>query len=850
MELKMISINNISFKSFLFRTSVMSLVLFYMVLSIRAQAVSLLDLQAIRRGHPFYGPCDTGGGASDAAVGGAAGGAVGVGTEAAGGGEEVGASVYGGGYSGGKWTPSNGQQTPGGKTDDSGVGDHDNPLPGTVSFAELENGIALGGLKQDQKVRITYKGKSVVALRADNGGGGGDVNGKKRAIDLWWETARMLDFTNGTDIVTWEIVPDETPVTPFSGETAPEAPVSSGGVESGMCCETNGGGDLAGNAASGAALQFPIRLPLIKDADKLAQTIDSYIESTFPSSPLKGMGKYFVQGGMRSGINPLLAVAQATTESSMGTAGIATKGTNNAWGRQGSDTQPTISLGENKWYKYPSWEKSLVADAFPASGKTEQPDDWFQYVVRRYPDKLDDLNAFVPAYAPSFENDVPGYVNSVLSVAFKIAADSQGAIDLTQFGTASSGGGGDSTANTNTVKPVVVAIDPGHGGIVAEYQDGETKLGDRETDNSPEREDMLDVAKLAKEQLETDKGYKAVLLRTEADQKISKRQRMNDAEVNKAALGVSLHSDTSPIEEVWPQFVGGFRADPNNESIKVNFENKTVADQSMLYSQVMAKERSKSQYGDETSVKTVVGQSESFGKARGLPSYGDISLMQLFAKDIPWVYNETTAPAGGMTADQKLKYAEGVVNGIKAAVPPGEKTDVCAGSSSFGGGDISATTLAYAWPEYHEAPYTTKKPEYDVAITKASGEGQYVGGLGHPGVDCGGFVTRLLIDSGFEPNYNYSGKASDGASSVSGGQLPWLQANWQQITPGSTADLQPGDVMINTGATHTFVYVGEVAGFSSTAASASVSFNGTGWRSPMADKSDLLASSHTWWRKK
>ena len=839
----MININNFPFKSFLFRTSVMSLVLFYMVFSIRAQAVDLLDLQAIRRGHPFYGPCDTGGGASDAATGGAAGGA-----EPAGGGVEIGASVYGGGYSGGKWTPSNGQQ--GGGGDDKGIGDHDNPLPGTVSFAELENGIALGGLKQDQKVRITYKGKSVVALRADNGGGGGDVNGKKRAIDLWWETARMLDFTNGTDIVTWEIVPDETPVTPFSGETAPEAPVSSGGVESGMCCETNGGGDLAGNAASGAALQFPIRLPLIKDADKLAQTIDSYIESTFPSSPLKGMGKYFVQGGMRSGINPLLAVAQATTESSMGTAGIATKGTNNAWGRQGSDTQPTISLGENKWYKYPSWEKSLVADAFPASGKTEQPDDWFQYVVRRYPDKLDDLNAFVPAYAPSFENDVPGYVNSVLSVAFKIAADSQGAIDLTQFGTASSGGGGDSTANTNTVKPVVVAIDPGHGGIVAEYQDGETKLGDRETDNSPEREDMLDVAKLAKEQLETDKGYKAVLLRTEADQKISKRQRMNDAEVNKAALGVSLHSDTSPIEEVWPQFVGGFRADPNNESIKVNFENKTVADQSMLYSQVMAKERSKSQHGDETSVKTVVGQSESFGKARGLPSYGDISLMQLFAKDIPWVYNETTAPAGGMTADQKLKYAEGVVNGIKAAVPPGEKTDVCAGSSSFGGGDISATTLAYAWPEYHEAPYTTKKPEYDVAITKASGEGQYVGGLGHPGVDCGGFVTRLLIDSGFEPNYNYSGKASDGASSVSGGQLPWLQANWQQITPGSTADLQPGDVMINTGATHTFVYVGEVAGFSSTAASASVSFNGTGWRSPMADKSDLLASSHTWWRKK
>ena len=58
-------------------------------------------------------------------------------------------------------------------------------------------------------------------------------------------------------------------------------------------------------------------------------------------------------------------------------------------------------------------------------------------------------------------------------------------------------------------------------------------------------------------------------------------------------------------------------------------------------------------------------------------------------------------------------------------------------------------------------------PAYAAAITKAKAEGQYVG---NDGVDCGGFVTRLMIDSGFEPNYNYAGKLSDGAANVASGQ--------------------------------------------------------------------------------
>ncbi len=545
----------------------------------------------------------------------------------AGGGEEVGASLYGGSFENGAWVAHNGQQ--GGGGDDTGIGDHDNPLPGTVSFAELDNGTALGGLKQDQKVRITYNGKSVVALRADNGGGGGDVQGKKRAIDLWWETARMLDFKDGLGIVKWEIVPDNTPVTPFSEDSSGSAAIS-GTSQQPACCSpgdatsspTSPAVGAAVGGAAGAVSTFPIKLPLISDPAKLAAAIDAHTLSKYPSSPFVGKGKYFVEGGMRAGINPLLGVAQATKESAMGTTGAATNGSLNAFGRttNPSTGQPLQSgSGKYDWYKWESWEKSLVADAFPASGKSEQPDDWFQYVARRYADSIDDINKFVPAYAPGFENDVPAYIRDVLDVAIKIASDSGGAIDLGKLGVATGNAGG---------------------------------LSGSDASNCP------------------------------------------------------------------------------------------------------------------------------------------------------------SSPSG----------------------------------STFGGGDLSATVLAYAWPEQGHQPPTEKMPAYAAAITKAKAEGQYVG---NDGVDCGGFVTRLMIDSGFEPNYNYAGKLSDGAANVASGQLPWLQANWQPVNVASTADLRPGDVGVNSGATHTYVYVGQVPGFSKPIASAS-----NGERAPMASGANTMDPDYSWYRKK
>lgn len=160
-------------------------------------------------------------------------------------------------------------------------------------------------------------------------------------------------------------------------------------------------------------------------------------------------------------------------------------------------------------------------------------------------------------------------------------------------------------------------------------------------------------------------------------------------------------------------------------------------------------------------------------------------------------------------------------------------------------GDLAQLTVAYAWPQYHAAPYVNKQPAYETAIQKAKSEGKYIGGITYPGVDCGGFITTLMINSGFEPNYNYGGVISSGAGSTTN-QEAWLKANWQTLGKGSsinTGDLKPGDVAMQPG--HTFVYVGTVPGLDSKVASSSLD-----QRAPMAGKESLVDSSVTWYRKK
>lgn len=206
-------------------------------------------------------------------------------------GKTVGASIYGGSYTGGKWKASNGQQ--GGGGDDTGIGNHDNPLPGTTSYAELShNGgsdySAMGNLPNGTKLEIKYNGKVIIAEKADVGAGGSDVKGKPRAIDLWWEVVKFIDpegktdLSNGVDTLEIHAVPKSTKVTKLTGA----AEASSGGdqVSGSPCCSE---GDNQDASLSGS--------------NNIAKAINFFVSEGFSQHQAAGIVGNFMQ---ESGVNP------------------------------------------------------------------------------------------------------------------------------------------------------------------------------------------------------------------------------------------------------------------------------------------------------------------------------------------------------------------------------------------------------------------------------------------------------------------------------------------------------------------------------------------------------------------
>ena len=152
-------------------------------------------------------------------------------------------------------------------------------------------------------------------------------------------------------------------------------------------------------------------------------------------------------------------------------------------------------------------------------------------------------------------------------------------------------------------------------------------------------------------------------------------------------------------------------------------------------------------------------------------------------------------------------------------------------------GEFESLVKAYAWPEWHSAPFTNRMPAYADAVSQSISEGRYVGGSinGIPGIDCGGFVTILTQNSGLEPDYN----DTKGTTDV---QEAWVKNhNWTLLNSSpdhqvDTSILQAGDIAFSSG--HTFIYVGDIPGFDSKIASAS--YGQSSARAPMAGLEDLL----------
>lgn len=184
-----------------------------------------------------------------------------------------------------------------------------------------------------------------------------------------------------------------------------------------------------------------------------------------------------------------------------------------------------------------------------------------------------------------------------------------------------------------------------------------------------------------------------------------------------------------------------------------------------------------------------------------------------------------------------------IAKGVHSALGGVSSSD-CEGVTQ---GSFTEVIKSYAWPEYHQAQYIKRKSAW--AKVADDPKSHYVGGAvaGVKGIDCGGFVTMSMRNSGIDPNYN-KGRGNTGSPLNPNTQWGYLEQNWERISVNSTRDLEPGDVAINS--SHTFMHVGEIDGFNDVFASASYSSDGTGGRAPMAGQGDAMTGSYTWYRKK
>lgn len=132
---------------------------------------------------------------------------------------------------------------------------------------------------------------------------------------------------------------------------------------------------------------------------------------------------------------------------------------------------------------------------------------------------------------------------------------------------------------------------------------------------------------------------------------------------------------------------------------------------------------------------------------------------------------------------------------------------------------VAAYTWPYEWrnsvaPDGKKMSATTMMPEYKTATATAKSKGLWIGS---GGIDCGGFVTRIVQNS-FDPTYNTANSGRGGNTAT---QLVWLRSHpdkWQPIPAGKDASFyKPGDVGIyhdsGTSSGHTLIFVGSIPTF-------------------------------------
>ena len=204
----------------------------------------------------------------------------------------------------------------------------------------------------------------------------------------------------------------------------------------------------------------------------------------------------------------------------------------------------------------------------------------------------------------------------------------------------------------------VIVLDPGHSGSSLTTIDPATQIRDEEYLNTPETKNMFDVAVLLKSKLEA-AGYTVLMTKSAWNDTVSKRDRVNFANNNHAALGVSIHTSGHTFGsygQIYVQKMDSYRENIHGQ--KVYFALPDVAALSAKYGQIFLAERRKIE-----GPSVVVTVNTSWG-ARGLAP-GNIPIVQLFS-EVPWILNEAGVP---QNASDKDRYAQSLFNSIVRCVP-------------------------------------------------------------------------------------------------------------------------------------------------------------------------------------
>ena len=570
--------------------------------------------------------------------------------------------------------------------------------------------------------------------------------------------------------------------------------------DSNAACSTGSGTDLT-SVSPGSGAPNGLTYPNL-DAAKMADAIEKYIEAHAPESPLKGTGQKAVASAKKANLNPFLAYAHAFMESTLATtdepgAQIKVHQGHNAFGRTATDSQPHVVEASRNWYMWTSFEASVDADA--DENKNVDSGDWFSYDRAVFSDEIDQgIAAYVAKYAPNGDgkNDEQYYIGIIQDALDEMAGYAGASVaTASTLPTASS-----SASTTNCC-----ATPTKGGGVVKMLSDNpETALGYLMSAGNGTKLTLAQAAGVVGN------------LQVESSPNVDPRAS------NGTHIGIAQWDDNR-----WNNGVVKFAADMNGDPYDLAIQLRYLAWEMGLTDE----------WKDHPSTNGGVADAV---RATSTPEEAAV------------VFEATFERSGGSALSQRQSNAKALYDKYKdssslsssGAALPG--TSAACSSGSGGASALQNYTLKYAWKELKHNPRKERTPDYTNAISTAVNEGRYVG---EEGIDCGGFVTTLLYDSGFDKTYNKDAKGGPTYE-----QEAWAKANWQRLGAANgtyepdgskfTEDkLQPGDVAFSQG--HTWIYVGEISGFESKYASAS-----QGIKAPSAGEEGFFYDQNVWYRKK